>query len=187
MNQVSVPPANAAEENFFCMGCHNSVGSNIDKTFSFARKIDGAAGWKYIDLKGMPDAPSKGELEAEILTYLERVGGGSEFRNNEEMQAKWFKTDGSLDKAKVAAAKDVYELIAPSKERALSLNKAYKTIVEDQDYIYGREAILTPPKNVYSEIDNKETPTLPENKTYDWNILLDWPGAETPASYALEK
>ncbi|MCB1089481.1 MAG: hypothetical protein KDM63_20755, partial [Verrucomicrobiae bacterium] len=30
------------EENFSCMGCHNSVGSTIDKTFSFARKIDGA-------------------------------------------------------------------------------------------------------------------------------------------------
>ena len=45
------------EENFSCMGCHNSVGSTIDKTFSFPRKMDGGKGWGYIDLKGMPDAP----------------------------------------------------------------------------------------------------------------------------------
>jgi len=167
--------ANTYEENFFCMGCHNSIGSTIDKTFSFARKVDGAAGWSYINLKGMPDAPNKGESIGEIATYLERVGGGSEFRNNDEMFEKWFHADGTLDKEKVSQAKDVYELIMPSPERALTLNKAYKTIVEDQDYIFGRDAVLTPPVNVYDRVDNEETPTLPAEKTYDWNILLDWP------------
>ena len=82
------------EENFSCMGCHNSVGSTIDKTFSFPRKLDGAAGWGYINLKGMPDAPNKGESTGEIATYLARVGGGSEFRNNDEMTARWFRPDG---------------------------------------------------------------------------------------------
>ncbi len=166
---------NTFEENFFCMGCHNSIGSTIDKTFSFARKIDGAAGWSYINLKGMPDAPNKGERIGEIATYLERVGGGSEFRNNDEMLQKWFYPDGRLNKEKVAGAEDVYELIMPSPERALTLNKAYKTIVEDQDFIFGRDATVIPPQNVYDRIDNEETPTLPEEKTYDWNIILDWP------------
>lgn len=163
------------EENFSCMGCHNSVGSTIDKTFSFPRKLDGAKGWGYIDLKGMPDAPNKGETFGEIVTYLARAGGGSEFRNNDEMAAKWFKPDGTLDREKIAAARDVYDLVTPSKERALALNKAYRSIVEDQDFIHGKDALLTPPRNVYDKIDNEHTPTLPPERTYKWNILLDWP------------
>lgn len=163
------------EENFSCMGCHNSVGSTIDKTFAFPRKLDGSKGWGYLDLRGMPDAPTKGETVGEIATYLARAGGGSEFRNNDEMDAKWFRPDGSVDHQKLATAKDVYDLITPSKERALALNKAYRTIVEDQDFIFGKDPVLTPPKNVYDKIDNENTPTLTEERTFKWNILLDWP------------
>jgi len=57
----------------------------IDKTFSFARKRDGVPGWGYLALRGMPDAPNRGERRGEIATYLERVVGGSEFRSNPEM------------------------------------------------------------------------------------------------------
>ena len=156
------------------MGCHNSIGSTIDKTFSFARKIDGAKGWGYINLKGMPDAPSKGETTGEIATYISRVGGGSEFRNNDEMLERWF-TNGRIDRVKLSKAKDVYDIIAPSKERALTLNKAYRCIVEDQDFIYGKDATVTPPENVYDKVDNDDSPTLPENKVFKYNILLDWP------------
>lgn len=163
------------EENFSCMGCHNSVGSTIDKTFSFPRKLDGGKGWGYIDLKGMPDAPNQGETVGEIATYLARAGGGSEFRNNDEMSEKWFRPDGALDHVKLKAAKDVYDLITPSKERALALNKAYRTIVEDQDFIFGKDPVLTPPVNVYDKIDNGNTPTLPPERIFKWNIVLDWP------------
>lgn len=166
--------ASTFEENFFCMGCHNSIGSTIDKTFSFARKIDGAQGWSYIDLKGMKDVPTRGEAVGEIATYLERVGGGSEFRNNDEMLERWFASDGTLDHEKVAAAEDVYELIVPSVARALMLNKAYRAIVEDQDFIYGRDATVLPPENVHEFIDNKTANTLPEERIFDWDILLDW-------------
>lgn len=163
------------EENFSCMGCHNSVGSTIDKTFAFPRKMDGGKGWGYIDLKGMPDAPNKGETVGEIATYLARAGGGSEFRNNDEMSEKWFRPDGALDHVKLKSAKDVYDLITPSKERALALNKAYRTIVEDQDFIFGKDPVLTPPVNVYDKIDNGNTPTLPPERIFKWNIVLDWP------------
>ena len=163
------------EENLSCMGCHNSVGSTIDKTFSFPRKIDGAKGWGYINLKGMPDAPNKGEPLGEIATYLARVGGGSEFRNNDEMEEKWFGPDGQPDPAKLAKARDVYDLITPSPGRALALNKAYRTLVEDQDYIFGKDPMLVPPANVYDRIDNETSPTLPADKLFRWNILLDWP------------
>ena len=168
------------EENFSCMGCHNSVGSTIDKTFSFPRKVDGAKGWGYINLKGMPDAPNKGEQAGEIATYLARVGGGSEFRNNEEMEEKWFGSDGNPDPQKLAKARDVYDLITPTPGRALALNKAYRTIVEDQDYIYGKDPMLRPPVNVYDRIDNQTTPTLPADKLFRWNILLDWPDGHSP-------
>lgn len=167
------------EENFSCMGCHNSVGSTIDKTFSFPRKVDGAGGWGYIDLHGMPDAPSKGETVGEIELYLTRAEGGSEFRNNEEMAARWFKPDGTVDAEKIAKAKDVYDLIAPTPDRARALNKAYRTIVEDQDFIFGKDAVLTPPANVYDKIDNQTAPTLPEERTYNYNIILDWISAGT--------
>ncbi len=166
--------ASTFEENLFCMGCHTSVGATIDKVFSFARKVDGAEGWGYINLRGMPDAPNRGERRGEIATYLERVGGGGEFRNNPEMQARWFDAEGKVDHARIAQAADVYTLITPSRERALELNKAYRVLVEDQDYIYGRDATVTPPDNVYREIDPAVVPTLPAEHAYQWDIRLDW-------------
>ena len=161
------------EENLFCMGCHSSIGATIDKTFSFPRKVDGAAGWGYINLRGMPDAPNLGEKEGEFATYLRRVGGGGEFRSNTEMYERWF-TNGKADLRKIRAARDVYELIAPSRERAIELNKAYRVIVRDQDYIYGRDATVTPPENVLRFIDNATAPTLPADLFFPWDIRLDW-------------
>ena len=166
------------EENLFCMGCHTSIGATIDKTFSFPRKVDGAAGWGYIDLRGMPDAPSVGESDGEILTYLERVGGGGEFRSNPEMFERWFDAStGRVDREKVASAGDVYELITPSRQRALELNKAYRVIVADQDFIYGRDATVTPPVNVYDHVDNETAPVLPAQYFREWDIRLDWQAA----------
>ncbi len=165
---------NTFEENFFCMGCHGSIGSTIDKTFSFARKIDGRGGWGYINLKGMPDAPNRGEERGEILTYFERVGGGDEFRSNPEMLARWFNKDGSVKKEAVIG-KDVYTLITPSAERALALNKAYKAIVEQQSYLFGRDAVIMPLENVYDKVDNETSPTLNQESIYTWDIRLAWP------------
>jgi hypothetical protein len=169
--------ASTFEENMFCMGCHNSIGSTIDKTFSFARKVDGAAGWRYVNLRGMPDAPSRGESAGEIATYLERAGGGSEFRSNEEMQARWFRADGSLDAEAIARARDVYDLIAPSAARAMLLNKAYRVIVDEQSYLFGRDPLPAPPRNVYRNVDPQGVPTLPAQRQFSWDIRLDWAAA----------
>jgi hypothetical protein len=174
---------NTYEENLFCMGCHNSIGAIIDKTFSFPRKLDGAAGWGYINLRGMPDAPNMGETMGEIATYFERVGGGDEFRSNTEMQQRWFNPDGSVNHQRVNSARDVYELITPSRERALMLNKAYRLIVEEQDYIFGRDATVTPLANVYQRVDNDTSPTLPPEAVHAWDIRLDW-GKDTVAASA---
>lgn len=167
------------EENLFCMGCHTSIGATIDKTFSFPRKVDGATGWGYINLRGMPDAPNIGEVKGEIATYLERIGGGGEFRSNAEMAERWFKDDGSVDQEAVARARDVYDLVMPSRRRALDLNKAYRTIVTDQNYLHGRDAFVAPPANVYEFIDNDTAPTLPLDRFHNWDIRLDWQAPST--------
>lgn len=160
------------EETHFCMGCHTTIGSTIDQTFAFARKVTGAEGWGYINTRGMKDAPSKAWENNEILEYFRTVGGGDEFRQNEEMLDKWFNEDGTVKVDAVKAA-DVYTLTAPSRERALALNKAYRTIVEDQDFHHGRDANLKPAKNVYREVD-ENSPVLPGEKTRSYDIRLKW-------------
>ena len=161
------------EETFFCTGCHSAIGSTIDHTFAFARKLPGAKGWGYIDLKKLYDAPNRGEQQGEYVSYLERVGGGSEFRNNEEMQQRWFTKQGRLDKEKASRA-SLFELITPSKQRALTLNKAYKVIVDEQSFHHGRDATVTAPKNVYQHIDNHTQPLEEKYQIQGWDIRPDW-------------
>ena len=163
------------EETMFCMGCHAAVGVTIDHTFALARKVDGAAGWGYIDTRGMHDAPNVSEPHGEIANYLARAGGGSEFRENTEMLARWYRADGSVDFDKVRAA-DVYTLITPSRERALALNKAYTHIVRHQSYIHGRDATWLPTVNVFREVNEDEPPLEKEFRFYHWDIRLDWSG-----------
>lgn len=161
------------EEHLFCMGCHTTIGTTIDQTFAFPRKVTGAEGWGYINIKGMRDVPYVGGgPEGEIEHYLKAVGGGSEFRENDEIVDKFFNEDGSLKESKVRAA-DVYELITPSLRRALDLNKAYMTIVREQDFIYGRDANILPATNVYHAID-ESVPVLPDDRQEQWDIRLEW-------------
>ena len=75
---------------------------------------------------------------------------------------------------KLNTAADVYELITPSRQRALQLNKAYRAIVAEQDFVFGRDATIRPPANVYQHIDNATAPTLPAQLFYNWDIRLDW-------------
>ncbi len=165
---------NTYEETLFCMGCHSTIGTTIDKVFSFARKVDGPKGFGYINLRGMPDAPAHGESVGQVVTYLQRSGGGSEFRNNDEMAARWFNADGTLALDKVAAAPDVFALIMPSHERALALNKAYRVLVQEQSFLGGRDATIVPPLNVLTRVEDDMKPLEPEFR-YRWDIRIDWP------------
>lgn len=161
------------EELAFCNGCHKTVGTTYDQTFSFARKLDGEKGWGYIDLKALSDAPNYGERQGEFLTYMQRVGGGDEFRQNQEMLQRWFNNDGTVNHKKVESVKSLYELIMPSAKRALALNKAYKAIVDEQSYIFGRDAVLTPATNVLQQVDDTVAP-LQEAHRHNWDMRLDW-------------
>ena len=161
------------EENMQCMGCHAAVGTTIDQTFAFARKVTGAQGWGYLDTRGMLDAPSIAESGGEILNYLKRVGGGSEFRENPEMLKRWYRDDGQVEEDRVRKA-DVYTLITPSRERALNLNKAYTHIVRHQSFIKGRDATWRPANNVFEDVDTHEPPLPYEYQYFGWDIRLDW-------------
>lgn len=161
------------EEQFFCAGCHKTIGTTIDQTFSFPRKKTGVNGWGYINLKELKDAPNIGEKQGEYLTYMERVQGGDEFRQNAEMKYRWFDENGKLLKNKIKSLESIYPLITPTKERAIDLNKAYLTIVKEQSYIFGRDPMLIPSRNVFREIDADVAP-LEDAHRYHWDIRLDW-------------
>lgn len=161
------------QELAFCNGCHKTVGSTFDQTFSFARKVPGSNGWGYIDLRAMDDVPNIGETQGEFLTYMQRVGGGDEFRQNAEMLARWFDDNGMVKDEEVTRANSLYDLITPSPERALALNKAYLTIVKEQSYLFGRDATISKAVNVLSEIDAAQPPLEREHR-YRWDMRLNW-------------
>lgn len=161
------------EEQFFCKGCHSTMGGNVDQTWAFPRKVTGAEGWGYIDYHALTDAPNIGEDEGEILTYLRRAGGADEFRSNTEALDRWFNEDGTIKVKEVRAAR-VYDLITPSPERALELNKAYREIVREQTFLFGRDATVVPPVNVHAKINSATAPTLPAEKRFTHDIRLDW-------------
>lgn len=165
------------QEMAFCNGCHKTLGSTIDQIFSFSRKVEGSAGWGYIDLSKIRDVPNiessgRAESQGEYLTYFQRVGGGDEFRQNSEMLKRWFHADGKVNTMAVESIDSIYSLITPSKERALALNKAYKLIVDEQSYIFGRDAVLMPAKNVLKRVE--KTIPLEKNHRYIWDIRLNW-------------
>lgn len=154
------------EETINCMGCHAGIGATTDTTFAFARKFEGTHktekdyGWKHWSQKGLsgvhePKANYKGKGEVyEYSFYLQNNHSGNEFRDNNEVQEKFFNADGSLKEAMVQKLHtDISTLIFPSKKRALQLDKGYKVLVEEQSYIYGRDANVRPMKHVYKEID----------------------------------
>ena len=161
------------EEDMFCMGCHTNIGTTIDSTFAFARKVTGQAGWGYIDLEGMRDAPTVSEPGGEILNYLKRAGGGSEFRENPEMMNRWFNDDGTVNEDAVASA-DVYTLITPSVRRALDLDKAYTHIVRHQSFVFGRDSTWIPLDNVYPKVDQSVAPLEAQYQYFGWDLRLDW-------------
>jgi len=161
------------QELAFCSGCHKTIGSTLDQTFSFPRKVDGVKGWGYQNLASQHDAPNRGETKGEFLTYFERVGGGDEFRQNTEMLSRWFRKDGTVNVEKVQGVNNIYQLIMPSAERALKLNKAYLTIIKEQSYLFGRDAMLSKATNVLETIDEDIQPLSAKHR-YQWDLRLDW-------------
>jgi hypothetical protein len=167
------------EEHRFCLGCHGGLGVTVDRTFAFARKVPGAEGWRYQDLRGMKDVPQAGHPEPEILTYLRRAAGADEFRANDEMLARFFK-EGRLDEAAVRRAakggdRDITDLLLPSRSRALALDKAYLVLVREQQLELGRDAFVAVPANVHQRIENGSTELAARKMVFhDGSLWLSW-------------
>ncbi len=162
------------EEHLYCMGCHTGIGVTVDQTFALPRKLPGALGWGHQDLRGIPDAPQSGSSEPEYLRYFRRVKAGDEFRANTEMLRRFFPGD-TLDEPAVRAARDIRDLIVPSRERALALTKTYMLVVREQSFRLGRDAVLQPAP-VHEHIVDTDTALKQSNQVYrDGRLWLDWP------------
>jgi hypothetical protein len=172
------------EEQIYCMGCHTGLGVTVDQTFALPRKLPGAAGWGPQSLAGIHDVPQAGSKQPEILRYFERVGAGDEFRANAEILQRYF-PNGHLDAAKVRRAApggpaDIREVLLPSRQRALALDKAYLQIVREQSFIHGRDAVLEPAQNVHDHLDNTDTALKASDHVYrDGRLWLDWDALAT--------
>ena len=148
------------EETLFCIGCHSGIGAVVDSTFVFARKFGADAeqmGWYHWTqsengFKGIKE-PVLADGRFEYSLYLEQNRAGDEFRSNDEVTAKFFDAGGALNASEIEALHgDVSRLILPSAARALTLDKAYRVIVGEQSYIYGRDAHVLPAVNVHREV-----------------------------------
>jgi hypothetical protein len=154
------------EETLFCIGCHSGIGAVVDSTFVFPRKFDGGAkqmGWYHWTQSdsGFQEIkePVLADGRYEYTLYLEANHAGDEFRGNDEVTARFFDGNGSLIPSEIEALhSDISRLIVPSKARAMMLNKAYRVIVEEQGYIYGRDAHVAPAANVHQQVA-VDTPT----------------------------
>jgi hypothetical protein len=151
------------EETLSCIGCHSGVGAITDSTFAFKRKVNdfdnGWYHWSKRDLSSLKDRVLSNK-KGEYAFYLEQNKAGDEFRANAEVKKKFFDTNGNLIQSEVDKIKDdITYLIYPSTKRALLLNKAYKVIVDEQSFIYGKDAHVKPLDNtVFKEVFiNKST------------------------------
>ncbi len=157
------------EETLFCMGCHSGMGAMVDSTLSFQRKMEGSNkedldyGWGHWSQKGLDNVNEprvefkEAGVQYEYSFYLMYNKAGDELRENKEVLNKFFDSEGNVKPDMLEKLhKDITELIYPSRERALMLNKAYKVIVEDQSYINGRDATVERAKNVHDKLKKDE-------------------------------
>lgn len=143
------------EENVYCTGCHGGVGVTDDGIFSYSRRLGrstfqaGFYHWSQRGLEGVADRPIHGGSSTEYVTYLEVNGAGDEFRQNEEVRARFFDEQGKLiPSMKKKLREDVSVVLLPSPERALALDKAYRLLVLEQSFRLGREVVLSGARKV---------------------------------------
>ncbi len=148
------------EETLYCIGCHSTIGAVVDSTFVFPRKFDhhqAQMGWSHWSqlkngFKNIKE-PILADGRYEYSLYLQNNHSGDEFRDNHEVTEKFFESNGTLKTSELEALhNDISHLIVPTSSRAIQLNKAYKIIVDEQSYIYGRDAHVLPLTHVYKEV-----------------------------------
>jgi len=154
------------EETLYCMGCHSNLGATADSTFVFGRKFDKNThqeGWYHWSQKGFKNIADRilENGDSEYVSYLKANNAGDEFRENKEVINKFFKKDFALKKASIQKLKkDISYLLMPTPKRAVKLNKAYKVIVNEQSFIYGRDATIKPVHNVHKSVNDGQSTQL---------------------------
>ncbi|MBU1668443.1 hypothetical protein KKC13_08470 [bacterium] len=149
------------EETLYCIGCHSTIGAVVDSTFVFPRKFDhtqAQMGWSHWSqlkngFKNIKE-PILADGRYEYSLYLQNNHSGDEFRDNMEVMEKFFESNGTTKISELETLhNDISHLIVPTMSRAIQLNKAYKVIVEEQGYIYGRDAHVKPVIHVHKEVE----------------------------------
>lgn len=150
------------EETVFCIGCHGGVGANDDDTFAFPRKLPATAqagGWSHWSQAGLYRIPEliRADGAPEYAHYLAVNGAGDELRGNMEVVRRYLTDTGALKPSEVAGFRgDISRLLYPSRERALTLNKAYREIVREQSFVRGRDATVEPQQNVHRQVEQDQ-------------------------------
>jgi hypothetical protein len=146
------------EETVYCVGCHGGTGRADDSIFSFSRRLGpttfqkGWYHWSQRGLEGVRDRSVPGGTE--YVTYLEQNRAGDEFRQNREVLRRFFDEGGNLrPDMRARLQRDVTELLMPSRERALALNKAYRLLVQRQSFREGREIVLDGAQNLHRSVE----------------------------------
>ncbi|HMJ13938.1 MAG TPA: hypothetical protein VK524_21120, partial [Polyangiaceae bacterium] len=150
------------EETVACIGCHGGIGATDDAIFSFSRRLapesfqKGWYHWSQHGLEGVKDRRLP-DGNSEYVAYLERNGAGDEFRQNTEVIRRFFDDTGRLRAdMKARLQRDVSEVLLPSRERALALNKAYRLLVREQSFRLGRDIVLDGARNVHERVNEGE-------------------------------
>ena len=152
------------QESVACLGCHSGIGATTDSSFAFARKLDSShygQGWFHWNQRGFTGIrePIRRDGEGEYLYYLQHNASGNEYRTNPEVMGQFFDKRGELRKeAADTLEKDISRLLLPSAPRARRLNKAYRLIVLEQGFIYGRDASMEVTETVHRQVSTG-TPT----------------------------
>lgn len=150
------------EEHAFCMGCHAGVGSITDSIFSYTRRLDKDSfkqswyHWQEKGLEGIPDRLSEYDLGGEYANYLLLNPTGDDFGSNQEVHAKFYQNDKPNKAAFDGLKNDISQLLMPSPERAIALNKAYRLVVEEQSYRKGRDPVLSPLEHLFTEVEDAQ-------------------------------
>ena len=173
------------EETTYCIGCHGGVGVTNDSTFSFGRKLDsrefqeGWFHWSQKDLTGInePKVHLKNiGVQYEYSFYLMYAKAGDEFAANREVVDRFFDSDGYVrDDMATRLHEDISLLLYPSHERSIELNKVYKTIVDDQSFILGREPVIGS-ADLHDEIEAADAETGVSEPVVVLTPPRDFPG-----------
>lgn len=118
------------EETASCIGCHGGIGATTDSSFALARKFDSTTfqeGWHHWTQKDLKDV---NEPKATFLDENRRL---------------------IPEMAKVLH-EDISILLFPSPERAMTLKKVYKTIVEKQSFTLGWTPLVADKTEVYESL-----------------------------------